>query len=254
MAFLYRHGLTYSWLSRSYGRYTDLFNPPPLPSCLPAPANHRLPCPHQARHILVSSPTSKWTFGAAFRKHFEDHPRTKVHSQEQIFALLRVGYEALFKLLPQDSACVDSRLTELNALRFAGKRVVGLHVRRGNRHPWEPQYQGSYTPLESFTNAANSFNCNDFHIDGADRIKAAQLPAAEIGALLLLASDDPDMFNAPELVNTQRAQSHISLANKAAFRRCLANDRSFKPGLRSQFIKFVEGNVGWEGGFSPSVH
>ena len=74
----------------------------------------------------------------------------------------------------------------------------------------------------------------------------------EIGSQILLASDDPDVYSLHELSNTSRAQSHISLANKAALDAASPTNVPRDP--ENYLNKFVEGNVGWEGGFFPSVY
>src|SRR5215469_15787117 len=76
-------------ITRAYGNYTTYFAPPPQPSCSPAPPHHRLPCPHSARHLIITPSTFRHHFGRAFRSTFPDH---------SIFALARTGYEVLFHL------------------------------------------------------------------------------------------------------------------------------------------------------------
>lgn len=242
-------------LSRSYGRYTDFFKSAPAPSCLPAPPHHRLPCPRQARHLLVSSSTSQWTFGTAFQEHFRYPANTGLHAQEKIFALLRTGYEALFHLAPQDAAYAEARLSELEALRPKGSRVVGMHVRRGDRRPWEFQYQDSYIPLDVYVDAANTFIIQEFHPGAANSSMVSQQDksASELESKILLASDDPDIYATQEVTSADRAQSAISLANKAALDAASPTTVPQSPESEVVFNKFVEGNVGWEGGFFPSV-
>ncbi|KAL8795738.1 MAG: hypothetical protein Q9195_001789 [Heterodermia aff. obscurata] len=239
----------------SYGKYTDLFKPPPTPFCLPPPPHHRLPCPHHARHLLVSAATSQWTFGEAFREHFQNSEEPKAYRQKRIFGLMRVGYEALFHLAPEDAAYATSRLSELDGIRLKGRRIVGVNVRRGNRHPWEYQYQDSYTPLETYADAADAFLTQEFHpgAKNSSAVPQSEKSPEELDSVTLLASDDPDVHSTPELSHTRRAQSHISLANKAALD--AASPLTVPRSSNSEviFSKFVDGNVGWEGGFFPSV-
>lgn len=54
-------------------------------------------------------------------------------------------------------------------------------------------------------------------------------------------------------MNTNRAQTHISLANKAALDAASPAMAPKSSNSEVIFNKFVEGNVGWEGGFFPSV-
>ena len=132
---------------------------------------------------------------------------------------------------------------------------MGLHVRRGDRHPWELQYQDSYTPLETYLDAANDFITREFHPNAANSsaISQSEKSTAELKSQILLASDDPNIYDAPELVNTNRVQTHISLANKAALDAASPATAPKSSDSEVTFNKFVEGNVGWEGGFFPSV-
>lgn len=239
---------------RSYGKYSDLLKPPAPPACLPPPSNHRLPCPHQVRHLLVSSGTSEWTFGDKFNNHFQALSKSHTRSQERIFALARTGCEALFHLADPDAASAATCLSRLEAdVRSKVSLIVGMHVRRGDRHPWGFQYQDSYTPLELYTKAAESVISSHFQ-PSSDQLpigKHTENDGKE-GSRILLASDDPDVYGLQELSNTFRAQSHISLANKAALDAVTPTDVPHDSD--EYFKKFVEGNVGWEGGFFPSVY
>ncbi|KAL8829857.1 MAG: hypothetical protein Q9191_001769 [Dirinaria sp. TL-2023a] len=238
----------------SYGRYTDLFKPPPQPSCHPPALNHRLPYPHQARHLLVSSATMGWTFGHAFLRHFQEARKDKPDMQESIFALARKGYNALFDLAEPDSAYSSARLSELDMqVRSKGGLVVGIHIRRGDRHPWEVQYEHSYTPLETYTKAADSFiSHGSYHQSKHHPAAPTSEKKGKCISQIILASDDPDIYSMHELSNTSRAQSQISLANKAALDAALPTSVPHDP--NNIFSKFVEGNVGWEGGFFPSIY
>ena len=204
---------------------------------------------------MVSAATSEWTFGEAFREHFQDLGQPKSYQQKRIFGLIRVGYEALFHLAHQDAASVTSRLSELEGIRSKGRRIVGVNVRRGNRHPWEYQYQNSYTPLGAYVEAADAFLTQEFHPDAPNSsvVPQSEKSPEELDSVTLLASDDPDIYSTPELIHTHRAQSYISLANKAALDAASPLTAPRSSNSEVIFNKFVDGNVGWEGGFFPSV-
>lgn len=188
-------------------------------------------------------------------EHFQNPKKAKHHPQEGVFALIRTGYEALFHLAHQDAAYAAGRLSELEIIRSRGRRVVGLHVRRGDRHPWEYQYQDSYTPLETYVEAASNFIAREFHPDAVNSsvVPLSEKSPAELESPILLASDDPDIYDAPELATSHRAQTHISLANKAALDAASPASAPQNSDSEVIFNKFIEGNVGWEGGFFPSV-
>ncbi|KAI9873935.1 MAG: hypothetical protein M1823_007801, partial [Watsoniomyces obsoletus] len=96
-----------------YGKYSSYFAPPPSAGCLPPPPSHMVPCPHTARHIVVSGATVKSTFGHAFTEEYEDARKMRLERQHKIFALVRTGYEALFKLKGDDAKYVLNRSLEL---------------------------------------------------------------------------------------------------------------------------------------------
>ena len=211
-----------------YGSYSTYFRPPPKPSCLPPAKTEIVPCPHQARHLLVSAATTTWTFGHAFNEFFEDGREVGVGRQKAVFDMLRKGYEAMFTLNEEDQEYVVQRTMDLDStVRADGGVEIGVQVRHGDRHPLEFQYQRSYIPLSRYVEAAFQLATTR----QKDKMHAA--------TVLLLASDDPDVYALPEAKYAQRAQSYISLASKKTLGK--AEAKRFDKGL------------GWEGGFFKDV-
>lgn len=193
-----------------YGSYSTFFNNKPEPKCRPPPSSQRVPCPHQANHLVVSAATSSWMFGAAFQETF---------SQREIFDMARNGYEALFQLRTDDAEYVRERAQKLRTNENGDddddsvRGLVGIHLRRGDRHPFSFAYQLGYLPPETYVSAAR------------------KLVGPSSQWTLLLASDDADMYDHNELPGTMRAQTRISLASK----------------------KKLSTGLGWEGGFFKDV-
>jgi hypothetical protein len=184
-----------------YGNYSTFFHPPPTPDCLPPPKEQRVPCPHQARHLVVSSATMQWTFGAAFQDAFEDGRKMGVRRLERVFKMLRDGYEALFEGQLKDEGDVmflRERLKELRGGAEAGLEV-GLHVRHGDRHPYEFQYSRSYVPISKYMEAAHEMLA-DAGLDGNT-------------SKIIVASDDPDVYSHDETrsAGAVKAQNRFSL-------------------------------------------
>ncbi len=222
---------------RAYGNYTTFFQPIPLPSCSPPPRTQIVPCPHSAHHLLVSAATTSWTFGHAFNEYFEDAHKIGVMRQERIFELLREGFDALFHLRAEDATYVELRTEKLNkTVMVNGGITVGVHVRHGDRHPFEFQYQKSYIPLEKYASTAQET------ISTTDR--RTKNNTSETQSQIIVASDDPDVYTSAEFSHTRRAQEKFVLASKTAL------DAATKkpPGP-----KFVDENIGWEGGFFKDV-
>lgn len=235
----------------AYGQYTTFFVPPPKAPCLPPPPSHRVPFPHQARHLVVSASTYPWAFGHSFDHQFQDSHASKPLQSRRAFALARAGHDALFHLATPDADYLSARLLQLEShVRSKGGITVGLHVRRGDCRPREAQYSDSYIPLSTFSNTAQELISlkNDRH----DADNEGDSPAAGMStSRVILASDDPDVYTAPEFASTERAQSQILLASKSALD--AVRPLSARVEEEPAFVKFVEPNVGWEGGFFASV-
>lgn len=197
-----------------YGNYSKFFASPPPPNCRLPPSTHRVPCPRQAKHLVVSAATTGWVFGEAFHQHF---------GLREIFDMTRNGYEALFTLQREDAEYVRNRNEKLRAGNSTGDGgegdsdfygLVGIHIRRGDRHPYEWAYERGYLPPDTYMAAAQKL------IGQTEQWK------------FLLASDDADMYDHISLSGTIRAQERISLASKK---------------------KMSGGGLGWEGGFFKDV-
>lgn len=218
---------------RAYGKYITFFQPPPKPSCLPPPDNHRLPCPRHAKHLLVSSGMQTRMFGHQFNEQFQDPHGVEVKRQKNIFAMLRDGYETLFKLADGDKGHAERQIEKYNSMvRESGGLEIGLHIRHGDKHPWEFQYQKSYIPTAHYVDVAEKLvqeafsSSNGSQMD--ERMKASKI---------IVASDDPESYGASELEDSLKAQEKIVLASK--FQEDAANGGN----------KNVDDGTGWEGGF-----
>ncbi|OAL06733.1 hypothetical protein IQ06DRAFT_208229 [Phaeosphaeriaceae sp. SRC1lsM3a] len=234
-----------------YGKFSSYFMPPPTAGCLPPPKSHIVPCPHTARHIVVSEATVKYTFGHAFNEEYEDPRKMRTERQHKIFGLLRTGYDALFKLKGDDAKYVTSRTQELYGdIKKHGGISIGMHVRHGDKHPMEYQYQKDYIPLTRYVDTAR-----DIYIDLIENKESKSkkrnptsssgehLFARHTPSRMILASDDPVVYESPELgLNSLRAQDRIVLATKAALEAA--------SGKKNPWIDEI---TGWEGGFYRDV-
>ncbi|RMD41913.1 hypothetical protein DV735_g3198, partial [Chaetothyriales sp. CBS 134920] len=183
----------------SYGRYATYFKMPPKPSCRAPLKTQRVPCPYQAKHLIVSAATYRWTFGSGFGSS---------HTQRNIFDMARQGYEALFELRSDDNTYVHQRIADLRSP--SPTLLVGIHLRRGDRHPFEFAYSQGYLPPYLYREAAQVFT------------------ATSSRSKIVIASDDPDIYQHNDLPGHVRAQERITLASKKTS---------------------STGSLGWEGGF-----
>lgn len=248
----------------AYGRYANIFAPPPAPACRPPLRHEMLPCPRQARHLVMTIDTADQFF---FADKSDAAAGIAPDRTEHLFDLARKGYEALFHLNSDDAKHVTQRVKQLKAKTVLAKRgdgkgddatggssrssgrgakdehgiIVGLHVRRGDRRPVEFQYRDSYVPLNLYADRAT-----DAIADANKKNKkSSAATSGSPSSLMVLASDDPMVYESDEFVGAARAQEHIRLASKAA-----AAPQDPQPGA---FRKFVDETFGWEGGFFAAM-
>ncbi|KAL1640338.1 hypothetical protein SLS58_007011 [Diplodia intermedia] len=230
-----------------------------------------VPCPHHARHLMVSAATIRTTFGHAFVEEYEDPRKMRVQRQHKIFGMLRDGYEALFRLHDEDANYVLERTRTLyEPVIEKGGVNIGLHVRRGDRHPFEYQYSKDYIPLDRFAQGVQYLIAEHYgpsllgnRTDGAKverdahagPVKSMHTPAAAVNqeeqadllavtsSQAVLASDDPDVYTASEMAGVVRAQDRIVLASKKTLEASGAKNKN----------RYIDEVSGWEGGFFRDV-
>ncbi|KAI1374145.1 hypothetical protein F4677DRAFT_181258 [Hypoxylon crocopeplum] len=232
----------------AYGEYTTIFKAPPMPDCNAPPRHEMLPCPHNARHLVVSAATASQTFGKSFNREYENPHRSNVNRERPVYDLARVGYEALFRLNDEDQPYVDHRVKELRAMAKVSEgnhndgMVIGVHIRHGDLHPLEYQYNGAYVPLNIYTQRSREI-VEEIHnfstpLGGEDLV-------AKQHSFMILASDDPDVYETEEFSGSPRAQEQIKLASKQHI-------QNMNPD-KTVMHKFVDETFGWEGGFFASM-
>ncbi|KAF2810459.1 uncharacterized protein BDZ99DRAFT_508879 [Mytilinidion resinicola] len=229
-----------------YGNYSTYFTPPPAAGCLPPPKSEIVPCPHNARHIVVSPALISHTFGHAFTYEFEDARKMEVQRQHKIFELARVGYEDLFTLREDDASYVEQRAQKLyEPAREAGGMSIGMHVRRGDRHPYEYQYSKDYLPLDRFVDTARDIFLARLGNSTKSKKNAklnTEIEARHTSSKMVLASDDPNVYPTPEMGHALRAQDRIVLASKTTLEKTAPKTNPY-----------IDEISGWEGGFFKDV-
>ncbi|KAI1097998.1 hypothetical protein F4804DRAFT_141998 [Jackrogersella minutella] len=232
----------------AYGDYTAIFKPPPTPDCNPPPRHEMLPCPHNARHLVVSTATARETFGKAFNDEYEILKLHGVDGERPIYDLARAGYDALFRLNDEDQPYIEHRIKELRTMakvaegNYNDGMIVGIHIRHGDLHPYEYQYNGAYIPLNLYMQRSREI-IEEYHnfstpLGGEDVV-------AKKHSFTILASDDPDVYETEECSGSLRAQEQIKLASKQHIQNANPN--------KSIMHKFVDETFGWEGGFFATM-
>ena len=236
----------------AYGRYTDIFQAPPSAGCRAPPRHEMLPCPRQARHLVVSSATAHEIFGRSFSAQYERPRRADASRERPVFDLARAGYEDLFHLNDHDQAYVLTRIKELREKAAGGAdeataagTLVGVHVRHGDLHPYEYQYNGAYIPLNIYAERAREIlESGD---DSNSDTDADANSANKQNSFVVVASDDPLVYESEEFTGALRAQELIKLASKQS------SDTAGKRPDPRMMHKFVDESFGWEGGFFASM-
>ncbi|PNS18971.1 hypothetical protein CAC42_6066 [Sphaceloma murrayae] len=258
----------------SYGQYTSYFPAPPVPKCLPPPAHHVVPCPPTAKHLVVSAATLPHTFGPSFHAAFERSHRSGIAKQKKIFAMARAGYEALFGLNGEDREFAAHRTRGIrDAAERRAQEVIGVHIRHGDRRPFEYEFQNDYLPLERYIDAAVSAvtasqpprahsapsssrkggSVLSLHAHTAKTINASE-PLA-----ILIASDDPDIVpstDLSDLIADRASQGTPFRLDRAQERIVLASKNNLLPTVpqrKGAFVKHIDQVSGWEGGFFASL-
>ncbi|PKS10462.1 hypothetical protein jhhlp_002213 [Lomentospora prolificans] len=224
----------------TYGRYTSIFQPPPVPECRPPPRHEMVPCPQQARHLVVSAATARDALMDSLSTR-KGNPAIADdgYARKVLYDFARRGYEALFHLISEDVEYVNSRVESLTSQAFKSKSpIAGMHIRRGDCHPLEFPYRDSYIPTDIFVDSARSAIKKRFPD-----------PKSSDDPFLLVASDDPTVHNSPELTGAHHAQERIKLASKDAI------DKSSSTADRDRSImhRFKDEAFGWEGGFFSTM-
>lgn len=220
----------------AYGEYANIFQLPAIPNCQPPLRHQMVPCPSQAQHLVISGMTAKEIFPALLARH---HRASGTDDKlYDLWSLARIGYEDLFVLNKEDETYVASRVEELKAkakkeFTSPNTPIIGLHVRRGDRHPLEYQYKNTYIPAEVYLEQTKQATEAHFAMveDSGNKHQF----------ISVLASDDPMVHLEPDFTKMILAQERIRLASKDAIQQ--ADQR------KTYMRKFVEEAFGWEGGF-----
>lgn len=173
----------------------------------------------------------------------------EVYRKKPIFDMARAGYERLFLLNHDDGIYVQNRLADMrnkteisdneNGMEVQEKGIIlGVHVRHGDRHPFEFQYQDSYIPLDRYTDKAREILQTTFAFSS---LKGGEDLMAEMNSLVAVASDDPNVYASEEFSHAWRAQDLIRLASQ----KTASSPKKPVAAIR----KFIDETVGWEGGF-----
>lgn len=135
------------------------------------------------------------------------------------------------------------------AVKLEGGLSIGMHVRRGDKHPMEYQYAKDYIPLARYIETARDLYIEIVEGESKRSKKrsssSSPLAPRHTSSKMILASDDPLVYDSPELgPNSIRAQDRIVLATKQQL------EAAQKEAKKNPWIDEI---TGWEGGFYHDV-
>jgi hypothetical protein len=171
---------------RPYGKYSSYFQAPPDPGCQPPPQNERVPCPRQAQHLVISAATFPFVYGPSFAAEFVDKSKPPKFQHHRINHLMENGYKDLFHLADAGDAMYAKNRTSgelYNSIKKSGGMTIGVHVRRGDVHPWEAEFQGDYLPLTRYMNEVREILIKAYEHDDEEppRSSSGGKPASRFG-------------------------------------------------------------------------
>ncbi|KAL6694917.1 hypothetical protein J3F84DRAFT_33790 [Trichoderma pleuroticola] len=222
----------------AYGQYTDIFQAPPIPDCRPPPRHRMLPCPAQAKHLVVTGTTLKDVFPALMAKYHRAAGTS--NNLRDLMGLARSGYEALFKINADDQEYAHNRVQQLRKQAMEADSavshvpIIGLHVRRGDSHPLEYQYRNTYIPSEVFLSKVQELV--GAHYSSSE---SHEMPTNQ--SITIIASDDPAVYKQPDFSDALFVQERIRLASKEAAPREEVD--------KNVLHQFKDETLQWEGGF-----
>ncbi|KAK2065123.1 hypothetical protein LY76DRAFT_386956 [Colletotrichum caudatum] len=232
----------------AYGKYTDIFQAPPAPNCRPPPRHQMVPCPPRARHLVITSETVKELWAGSLSRPYVDFRAQDEEGVRELFNLAHEGYRALFDLNRDDTQYVLNRVKEIKAKARTGDSnphesvVVGVHVRHGDCHPLEYQYRGAYIPMEVIANRAHEIIEAKYNESGRDGVGNGFVGK---NSFVVLASDDPTVYDSDDFRGSMRAQEQIRLASKQETHKATPD--------RHVMHRFEDESFGWEGGFFAAM-
>ncbi|KAL8277047.1 hypothetical protein RQP46_010581 [Phenoliferia psychrophenolica] len=136
------------------GRWTDHFQPLPDPGCRKPNVSLVHSCPRASRHWALDPMTLHYHFGHEYQEEFSDPKSADVWRKKPMYRLARNGFTSI--LVPSDtttSLIHLARSSLSNVTASTGGHYMGVHLRRGDRHPFSWFFHKDYIPLADFVEA-----------------------------------------------------------------------------------------------------
>ncbi|KDQ63088.1 hypothetical protein JAAARDRAFT_29085 [Jaapia argillacea MUCL 33604] len=180
------------------GKWTDHFQdvrsrqPGPEPGCRAPPPEELVACPRTARHWVLNSRTAKFHLGHAFSEAFEDPYGHGLNRLKPIFSRARESFTKTIRPNAHNAALIRSAREELAAISLQNtteaanpEAYFGIHIRRGDRHPYSWPFHNGYVPMEHFVQAIQDTR------DRLDHPGFLDIPQDTPTSVVYVATDSP---------------------------------------------------------------
>ncbi|KAH9813736.1 hypothetical protein DFH28DRAFT_337607 [Melampsora americana] len=166
------------------GLWKDHFLELPLPDCQPPPIEEMKGCPRSSKHWIITSSIFPYHFSTSellttFGNHqSQNQPITQglttrliPYERKLIFEMSKESLEENFKLNEENLRLIDETKMEIINSKVwkeveegegegegEGKLApfVSVHIRKGDRHPFDPEHKLDYIPIHDYIHAINS--------------------------------------------------------------------------------------------------
>lgn len=157
------------------GFWPDHFLEISAPACQPPPPAEMYGCPRSSRHWIITSSIFPYHFSdeefqlaygedSAKDEHTVDFlPRLIPNKRKPIFEMARGSFETLFTLNAENRKLIEHTRKEIiDSKAWKGGHYgqlppfVSVHIRKGDRHPFNPVHKLDYIPVSEYIDTINA--------------------------------------------------------------------------------------------------
>ncbi|KAI7966499.1 hypothetical protein MJO29_002247 [Puccinia striiformis f. sp. tritici] len=156
------------------GTWSDHFTKMPDPGCAPPPPSEMAGCPRSTRHWIITSSILSSHFTQDFEQNFRDNedadeiipgpPSVLIpYTRKSIYDMARSTFIRLFVLSDINTQLIHKTKQEIiKSLTWGPSSddqlppFISVHIRKGDRHPHDPNHQFDYVPINDYIDSINS--------------------------------------------------------------------------------------------------
>ncbi|MBW0498135.1 hypothetical protein O181_037850 [Austropuccinia psidii MF-1] len=155
--------------------WTTYFKTLPDPGCSPPPPTEMVGCPRGSRHWIVTSSILSYHFSdAILQPNFGNNQAVdqKIqtapvgiipYTRQPIYDMAREAFSKLFILTTESQRLIHETKQAIIASQVWSSGVDGqlppyisVHIRKGDRHPYDPSHKFDYIPIMDYIDTINS--------------------------------------------------------------------------------------------------